>query len=133
MPTIHHIIAVGLIAACLQANAQDSAARVAAAKAAVRTSEGETYDKALGPYIGKAIGACIPAGTSNPENLGSFTLIADVSSEGQVRNATVSPHSTVATCFQAKFVQSTLPPPPGSHSAAAFSPYPIVVEMKVAP
>ena len=129
MRTIHYAFVVGLVAASAQTGAQDVAS-VAAAKAAVGTTEGAAYDKALGPYIGKAMGACIPQGVADPANLGSFTLVADVNPEGQVRNAAVAPQSKVATCFQAKFVLSTLPAPPGSQNAER-SLYPIVIEMKV--
>jgi hypothetical protein len=133
MLTIRYAIAASLIAASAQAHAQDFAGRLAAAKAAAATSDGASYDAALRPYIGKAIRTCIPPGTTNPANLGSFTLVADVDSEGRIQSPSVVPSSNVAKCFQATFILSTVPAPPSSRGAIAASLYPIAVEMKVGP
>lgn len=115
---------------CSPAFASDFASRVDEAKQATKTHEGAQYDVALGPFIGSAMQACIPPGSTNPNNLGSFTLVGYVTATGALQSVIVEPQTKVSSCFAERFESSTLPNPPQINPGKA---YPIVVEMKITP
>ena len=109
----------------------DFDARVAEAKSATATTEGQRYDKKLGHSIGSAMQACVPSGSTAEANLGKFTLVGYVATSGIVSSVEVRPNTKVSECFASKFRQLELPTPPAS--LALKSGVPIIVEMSVAP
>lgn len=80
-------VACAAIFVAASATAADFAARVAAAKLAEQSQEGGEFLQVLGPAYGAAVRACILPGTSSPDNLGKFELVADVAADGRVLNA----------------------------------------------
>jgi len=104
--------------------------RMSAGKRAEGTPQGGAYLQTLGPAYGAAMRICIPPGSTSPENLGRFELVADVGPEGRVKNAVVRPVTPISRCFANELVKFSLAAAP---PAAKDNPYPIYVEMKVAP
>ena len=123
-------IVIAALLVCSPAFAADFASRVAEAKQAAATREGAQYDAALGPFIGAAMQACVPPGSADSKNLGSFTLVAYVTAAGALRSVAVEPQTKVSSCFAERFVKSKLPNPPRTTQGKV---YPVVVEMKVTP
>jgi len=72
-----------------QVHAGDFGSRVAEAKVASATPEGKEYEKAIGPYIGSAMQACIPVGSKEPANLGSFGMVGRVTAHGKLVRRTL--------------------------------------------
>jgi hypothetical protein len=111
--------------------AGDFDSRVAEAKHASASVEGQRYDQGLGPSIGIAMRTCVPPGSTSQANLGKFTLVGYVAPSGVLSSVEVQPSTTVSECFAAQFRQLKLPNPPAS---LALKPgVPIVVEMSVTP
>lgn len=127
---MNRIAIAALLVVCSPAFATDFASRVAEAKQATATPEGAQYDGALGPFIGAAMQACVPPGSTDPKNLGSFTLVGYVTAAGALHSVAVEPQTKVSSCFVERFRKSTLPNPPRTTQGNI---YPIVVEMKVTP
>ena len=127
---MRHPILLATVLVCSSALAADFASRITEAKQASATREGAQYDAALVPYIGAAMRACIPPGSTDPANLGSFTLVGDVTGTGTVQSVAVEPQTKVSSCFAEHFSTSILPNPP---VATGGNGYPIAVEMRVAP
>ena len=129
---------VGTSCLCIVATfavaADNLSTRIAEAKAKSATASGAKYDQSLGPFISEAMRSCMPPGSTAPENLGSFTLVAVVNSDGKQSRVEVNPNSKVSACFKSKFTAFTLLPPPSSAgSGEDAGGYPIAVEMKVTP
>jgi len=118
------------MAATVPAIADNFAARVAEAKQAASSSDGARFDAALAPHIKAALEACIPPGSTDPSNLGAFSLVAYVSRDGVPNDVQVDPRTKVSTCFAERFSRSHLPVPPTHKSANG---YPVLVEMRVNP
>jgi hypothetical protein len=104
--------------------------RIDEAKRATSTNAGAIYDESLGPYIRAAIQACLPPGSSAPENLGSFVLVGYVMASGQVADVAVEPETMVSSCFSEEFGKNGLPIPPDTDLPQG---YPVLVEMRVEP
>jgi hypothetical protein len=124
-----HLLVVAYLIAW-PASADDFAARVADAKRASSSSEGAKYDASLGPHIGAAIRACIPPGSNDPANLGSFSLVGRVTATGALKDIEVEPRTKVSLCFADRFGRSQLQSPPGNVGSAG---YPVLVEMRINP
>lgn len=122
------LIVVSLLLAPTMAFATTFASREAAAKHAKATSVGAQYDAALGPYIGAAMRACVPPGSSVSANLVSFALVAYVTSAGKLVSVAVKPRTKVSSCFAEYFAKSVLSKPPATSLSSG---YPISVEMRV--
>ena len=118
------------MAATVPAIADNFAARVAEAKQAASSSDGARFDAALAPHIKAALEACIPPGSTDPSNLGAFSLVAYVSRDGVPNDVQVDPRTKVSTCFAERFSRSHLPVPPTHKSANG---YPVLVEIRVNP
>jgi hypothetical protein len=116
--------------ATLPAIADDFATRVADAKRESSSVVGGKYDHSLGPSIGATIEHCVPAGSTDPANLGKFVLVAEVPTDGMPTNVVVAPKTTVSACFAKHFAAVKLPIPPLEKPKER---YPIVVEITVAP
>jgi hypothetical protein len=115
---------------CLPAFAADFASRITRAKQASATHEGAQYDAALGSYIGAAMQACILPGSTDPANLGSFTLVGDVTTTGALKSVVVEPRTKISSCFAKHFSNFIFQKPPVT---AVGNDYPIVVELRVTP
>jgi len=113
------------------ATAGDFSSRLAEAKRVEATPEGGRYAQALAPLMGDAMRACVAPGSSAPENLGEFVVVGNVSSGGRLVQAEVRPRTAIGVCFLRQFAASKFPAVPGTPNLNA--PYPIHVEMKVAP
>ncbi len=70
------------------------------------------YETNLGQFIYKAVVTCIPPGSTEVGNLGKFSLVADVTKDGTVKNSEVKPITYVSKCFQIEFGAQSLPFPP---------------------
>ena len=121
---------------CMPALAQEAPPspfeqRIGAANTVYMTADGVKYLQAYEPLIGDTIQACIPPGTKAPGTLGKFTFVADVTKTGVVTAGAVRPQTSVSQCFDTKFSQHRLPPPPLPANAKIN--YPIVIEMNVVP
>ncbi len=123
-------ILIAALLVSLPAFAADFASRVAEAKRASATKEGAQYEAALESNIVAAIQSCIPLGSTDPANLGSFTLVGDVTANGALKSVAFEPETRVSTCFASRFSKALLPNPPKTNQAAG---YPIVIEFKVVP
>jgi hypothetical protein len=121
-------ILIAYLALSTVAFATEFDSRLTQAANAKATAEGSTYHQSMGPAIGEAIGACVPAGSTLRSNVGDFTLVAYVSQVGKPVSVEVQPKSAVALCFAAQFETAQLPPPP---SVASRSGFPIAVKMSV--
>jgi hypothetical protein len=127
---MRHTILIAALLICSSAIAADFKSRITEAKQVNATHEGAQYDAALVPYIGAAMRACIPPGSTDPANLGSFTLVGDVTTTGTLKSVAVEPQTKVSLCFAEHFSKSILPNPP---AIAMGNGYPVVVEMLIAP
>ena len=96
------------MAATVPAIADNFAARVAEAKQAASSSDGARFDAALAPHIKAALEACIPPGSTDPSNLGAFSLVAYVSRDGVPNDVQVDPRTKVSTCFAERFSRRIL-------------------------
>jgi hypothetical protein len=96
------------------AHASDFAARVKAGKQAVASPEGQQYERSLGAVMKSILTTCIPKGSTDPANLGTFTFVADVSVAGLVSSVEVDPSTAVSQCFALHFGRAHLPKPPTS-------------------
>ncbi len=105
--------------------------RIGAANMVYMTPDGVKYLQAYEPFIGQTIQACIPPGMKLTGTLGKFTFVADVTKAGVVTAGAVQPQTSVSKCFDTRFSQNRLPPPP--LPADAKINYPIVIEMNVEP
>jgi hypothetical protein len=94
------------------AYAGDFASRAKAGKQALATPEGQQYEQSWGEVMGSVLHTCIPAGSTDPANLGRFTFVADVSSSGVLSSVEVEPSTTVSRCFAREFSKARLPQPP---------------------
>jgi hypothetical protein len=124
------IVACVAILGAASATATDFAARVAAAKLAEQSQEGGEFLRVLGPAYGAAMRACILPGTSSPDNLGKFELVADVAADGRILNTDFRPATRVSRCFARELAAQSLAPPPKFRS---LSTYPVYIAMEVAP
>jgi hypothetical protein len=115
---------------CSPAIASDFSSRVVAAKQAAMSTAGTQYDAALGPHIAAAMQSCIPPGSTDSANLGSFRLVGYVASSGALMAVEFQPQTKVSACFAGRFRNAVLPAPPRHASPEG---YPIVVEMQVTP
>ena len=114
-----------------QVLAANFGSRVAEAKVAAATPEGRKFEKAIGPYIGSAMQACIPVGSKEPVNLGSFGIVGRVTAHGRLVDVETNPLSNVSRCFAEKLQELTLPTPPESGTQG--SPFPIEISIQVVP
>ncbi len=110
--------------------AGDFEARVRAGELSEKRPDGGRYLSVLGPAYGEAMRTCIAPGTNDPNNLGRFELVADITSNGTVVNAVVRPHTPVSLCFAREFGKSKLLPPPIINGANL---HPIYLAMRVTP
>ncbi len=90
------------------------AARVKTGKEALATPEGRQYESYWGETMRAILAACVPPGSTDPADLGSFTFVADVSDSGTVSSVEVSPATDVSRCFALQFGKTDLPSPPAS-------------------
>ena len=111
--------------------AADFAARVAEAKTAAATPDGKEYETSTYPAIQAAMLTCIPPGTTNPENLGKFTLVTYVTKSGMLSAVEVQPNTKVSQCFSELFAKCQLPTPPSALTNELG--YPLEVTMSIAP
>jgi hypothetical protein len=125
------LIAALAVVFVTQVHGADFASRVAEAKAAAETPEGKAYEPAIRTLIGAAMQACIPVGSSNPQNLGTFTVVGSVSKRGKLVEVELNPANNVSRCFAAKLQDSPWPMPPRSTSPD--SAYPVEITMRVVP
>jgi hypothetical protein len=109
--------------------ADDFSSRADAGEAALSSPSGKKYQAALGPVIGKALRICIPPGSTSPENLGSFVLVANIAPSGKANKIEIRPETTISRCFAKHFGESELPAPP----EGSLPEFPIVVPIKIAP
>jgi hypothetical protein len=127
---MRHTILLAALLVFSSAVAADFTSRITEAKQASATREGAQYDVALGSYIGAAMQACIPPGSTDPANLGSFTLVGNVTTTGTLESVAVEPQTKVSLCFAEHFSKFILPNPPATTVGNG---YPVVVEMRVTP
>jgi hypothetical protein len=120
-----------LLLAASAASGSDFESRVAEAKKAAASPEGQRYAAEAGPTLGSAMASCIPPGTTDPKNLGEFILIGRVTAQGELKDYAVNSTSTVALCFARAVAQSRWPVPPVWNGQLGN--FPIEVTMKVVP
>ena len=105
--------------------------RLALADEISETVAGTKYENHLEPYIHRAIASCIPPGSTDEDNLGNFTLVADVQPEGVVTSLEVKPKTKVSNCFSINFASQNIPAPP--ESLLKNNLMPIAIEMNIVP
>ena len=111
--------------------AADFDARVVEAKIKAKTPDGKKYEASTLPAIQAAMTTCIPPGTTNPENLGKFTLVAYVTKSGILSAVEVQPKTKVSQCFSELFAKSQLFTPPSALTNELG--YPLEVTMSITP
>ena len=121
-------IVIMIAARCPFADADDLSSRIAEGRSALSTSAGAAYEQATVSVVRAAMQACIPAGSTDPANLGAFSLVAYVALDGALSQVAVSPETDVSRCFKEHFVAGRLPPPPSHESPKGF---PLLVAMTV--
>ena len=120
------IVTLLLVGWCVAALADDFTARLAESKAVEASAEGTAFARILEPFYGAAIRECIPPGSTDATNLGSFAFVGTLSGAGKLSNVEVRPKTRVSQCFASQLGRSQLPKPPKS-------PYPVHVEMRITP
>lgn len=115
------------------AQAGDFSARAKLGKATLATAEGRKYEASWGAAIVSSMEACVPAGSTSPANLGRFTFVGDVSSNGAVSAIEVQPSTRVSRCFAEHLGKTQVPPPPPSLLKDAQSILPIADDIEVQP
>ncbi len=127
-----YIVAFSVLA--FQANAADAPAfaeRVALAKKLEEQNATAEYFQngmypAIGPSLASAMRDCTSRAGASTEK---FTVVADVSQDGQFTHIAYEPNTNTAACFAAAMELLRAPPPPTCDSSAL----PIVIEMSVKP
>ena len=118
-----------MLAGVLAANsvwADDFQDRVALAKQTIETPAGAAYDQLLMPYIQTSVKQCLVL-KANTNPVEQFTLVGNVSNNGQLVDAQVQPKTPFADCFVGQFTQASLPSP--ELSQIKQMPHPIVVNV----
>jgi hypothetical protein len=105
--------------------------RIAAGRDALSSPTGKKYELALFPAVQKSLNACVPVGSISPENLGKFTVVAEVSQSGVATLVDAGPHTRVSSCFAKHFRTARLPAPPPP--PAGRGNFPIAIEINVTP
>lgn len=82
------------------------------------------------PAIASDFASRIAEAKHRSGELGSFTLVGDVTASGALKAVAFEQQTKVSTCFANQFGKTLLPKPPRMDRDAGF---PIVVAMKVAP
>ena len=95
------------------AHADAFAIRVKAGELALASSSGQRYEASWGKTMQASLIACVPVGSTSSANLGEFTFVANVSSNGAISSVQVKPLTPVSECFARHFADVQLPPPPG--------------------
>lgn len=111
------------------APAEDFDARQKAGEAALADKKGQQYVATWGAAMQTSLPTCIPVGSTSPENLGTFTFVANVDATGTVSAIEVQPSTAVSRCFAEKFSRAQLPPPPSPLPPGGFFPIADVVEV----
>ena len=125
------LLSLALYFVGVAASAADLPSRIAEARAAFATPAGKEYEANLGPAIGQIMTVCVKLGSTDPESLGEFTLVAYVQDDGSLMAAQVTKSTRVADCFLAESKKITWPAPPRSSPSAPG--FPIEVTMRVVP
>jgi hypothetical protein len=130
----YRIYIVAFCALIFQASAADApsfAKRVALAKeveeqkAAAEYFQNRMYP-AIGPSLASAMLECVSRVGASTEK---FTVIANVSQDGQLTDIAHEPNTNTAACLTAAMASFRLPPPPTCDYGAL----PIVIDMSVEP
>ncbi len=127
-----YIVAFSILA--FQASAAEAtsfAERVALAKRVEEQKATAEYFKngmypAIGPSLASAMQECTSRAGASTEK---FTVVADVSQDGQFTHIAYEPNTNTAACFAAAMELLRAPPPPTCDSGAL----PIVIDMSVKP
>jgi hypothetical protein len=128
MRFIQLVIILLLVASSHEAFSDDFEMRLAAGNKALSSSEGQTYEQALGPAIQSAMTKCLSPVTPYT---GQFALIGNVSKSGKVTSVEVRPIDDISQCFAERIKESTLPVPP--LSSEGIEAFPITIEMNIIP
>jgi hypothetical protein len=103
-------------------------ARVDAAKALEKTTEGHAWQEALWTKIGNpatdALRDCVAS--NQPADKTPFTIVATIDPQGRSSNVAVHPETPVSKCFTGQFSVWTLPPPPKKPA-----PYPFEIDVSM--
>lgn len=114
------------------ANAQTFEKRISAAKKIEDSKTYKTYFaevyKSIGPQMAKYMDDCVGIkAVAEPD----FTLVANLTSEGNPEDIAVQPSNKVAECFSDRFKSIVLYPHPPTLSGG--EKFPVVIEMKIKP
>ncbi|PHS19829.1 MAG: hypothetical protein COA86_03460 [Kangiella sp.] len=124
-------IIVALVFLATSTLAADFSSRVNEGNELALTMSGKQYDQKLGPFIGDIMRLCIPPGSTNSTNLGTFSLVAIVSNQGASSGIEVKPFNSISKCFSKKITRVKLPTPPEQNSLLMG--YPITITVTVKP
>jgi hypothetical protein len=111
------------------AGSADFEARRAEAQRLEKSTEGAAYVREYMSVVGSAMRSCVPPGSSDPANLGTFSLVADILGNGQPYAVEVKPKTSIASCFEGKIVRATFPTPPTNGGKN----YVVVIDMSITP
>jgi|GEM_PF-2229386 len=107
----------------------DFEARRAEAQRLEASPEGAAYVREYSYLVTPAMRGCVPPGSADPTNLGTFTVVADVLGNGQLYAVDVKPKTRIATCFSAQLGHATFPTPPANGGKN----YVVVIDMSITP
>ena len=124
-------LALALLAGAQPATAADTfTARVQRAKMVEAGATGPAYQKQFWAKIGNpmtdALKACLASNA--PADKSPFTLIADISPDGNPLNVEVRAPTPVATCLAGQFTAWTFPAPPKLSDSVN---YPIEIDVSM--
>ncbi|HEY4143562.1 hypothetical protein [Pinirhizobacter sp.] len=111
------------------ADPADFSSRKAEAQQLEASPEGAAYVRKYSYLVRPAMRGCVPPGASDPANLGSFSVVADVLGNGQLYAVDVKPKTSVATCFAEQIGHATFPTPPTNGGKN----YVVVIDMTITP
>lgn len=94
-------------------HADDFALRLEAGKtAAVASFEGRQYHRTINTWLHPVLQSCLPKDGS--VMIGSFEMVADISTIGRVSGLVVNSQTEAAYCLGKKLVHARLPEPPAA-------------------